>query len=58
MRIRCAFTIEIDDDGRRALAAYLGRPGELATREECRDFQQTCGDAGWNDIRAEWEAEQ
>lgn len=51
MKVRVVYTVDVDDDIRREINAYHGRPG-LATREQVRDWYRTHGesmndDLGW-----------
>lgn len=50
-------TIEVDDDVRRAVNDFLGKPG-LATRETIRSVYLRCADADLNEIVSTWRQNQ
>jgi hypothetical protein len=45
MKVRISYTVEVDDDTRRAIRAYYGAEG-LATREEVRNWFIAQGEQG------------
>lgn len=47
MKVRIAYTIEVDDDYRRAINLHYGRPG-LASRDEVRRWIMAFG-TSWDD---------
>lgn len=49
MRVRVAYTLDIDDDVRRAINLHYGRPG-LATREEVQRWYETQGTSSHDDL--------
>jgi hypothetical protein len=52
MRVRIAYTVEIDDVIRRAINEWYGRPG-LATREEIRRWYENNGRSMDDDLSYE-----
>ena len=59
MRVRVSYTVDVDDDFRRAINEYYGRPG-LASREEIRNWYETFGssqdaDLMWKETRDGWQ---
>jgi len=52
MRVRIEYTVEVDDDSRRAIRAYYGQSG-LATREDVRDWFRRFGESMNDDLAAE-----
>ena len=49
MRVRIAYTVEVDADARRAIRLHYGQPG-LATRGEVRDWYRVHGSSGDDDL--------
>lgn len=61
MRVRIAYTVDVDDDFRRAIRNHYGQSG-LADREDVRQWVRAYGDSMNDDIihdlgRAEGDAE-
>lgn len=44
MKVRVAWTVDVNDDVRRAINAHYGRPG-LANREEVQRWYQSFGES-------------
>lgn len=52
MKVRIAYTVEVDDDFRRAINLHYGEPG-LATREDVRDWFAAHGESASDDLMYE-----
>lgn len=55
MKVRVAYTVEVDDDFRRAVRAFYGQPG-LATRAELKDWFRDYGRSQDDDVM--WELQE
>lgn len=49
MRVRVSYTIEADDDFRRAIRLHYGKPG-LASRAEVQEWMRNYGEAMNGDL--------
>jgi hypothetical protein len=54
MRVRVAYTIDVPDDFRRAVACYYGEHGQKLSRERLQRLFQSVGSSQDADIIQEW----
>lgn len=54
MRVRIAYTVDVDDDFRRAINVHYGKDG-LATREDVKRWYESYGDSMNVDLMNEYE---
>lgn len=57
MKVRISYTVEVDDEFRKALRAYRGKSG-MATRDEIKIWYEERGDSDNDDMMWEynWES--
>lgn len=58
MKVRIQFTVDVDEEFRRAIAARHGDHNRLATREEVRQWYVQNADSLDADLRDEYQREQ
>lgn len=54
MRVRVAYTVNVDDDFRMAIRHHIGQCGTLATRAEIRQHFEMSGESEDDDLTQEW----